>query len=33
MPRAFEAALARYVADGAEDVLARLHAPAADEPA
>ena len=29
----FEAALARYVADGAEDVLARLHAPAADEPA
>ena len=29
----FEAALARYVADGAEDVLARLHAPTADEPA
>ena len=29
----FEAALARYVADGAEDVLARLHAPSADAPA
>ncbi len=28
----FEAALARYVLDGAEDVLARLHAPTADIP-
>ena len=28
----FEAALARYVADGAEDVLARLHAPTENEP-